>query len=175
MNKLWLILLSSLAVLAGCASMPQGFSMYPTPLQEGEVVPANMAILLVGITGTSTVNYLQFTHSAMPAINAKFSEKGNGIIAIAVPVGIKQLSLSTITLGDSHSGYLSSGMSYGYVPVRTKKMDIDQPGIYYIATLNTNAPGQFQELPISSQMQSFRNGFKSSIGKLEPINFQWTN
>lgn len=149
--------------------------MYPTPLQEGEVIPANMAVILVGVTGTSTVNYLQFTHSAMPAINAKFSEKGNDIIAIAVPVGIKQLSLSTITLGGRQNGYLPSGMSYGYVPVRTGKIDIDKPGIYYIATLNTNAPGQFQVSPISSQIQNFHKAFKASIGNLEPINFQWEN
>ena len=115
----------------------------------------------------------------MPAINVRFPPKGNAIVAVAVPVGLKQLYLNTITLGGREGGYTASGTSFGYIGVRmpngtiTPKLDLNKPGLYYVATLDTNAPGQFQVSPIDAQLQAFRAGFKSAVGNLEPVNFQW--
>src|SRR4029077_3033363 len=97
------------------------------------------------------------------------------VVPIAIPVGIRQLSLSSITIGGRASGYTSGGTSYGYIGVHTPKVDIEKPGLYYIATLETNSPGQFQLMPISEQLKEFRSRYQGNAGKLEPINFRWPN
>jgi hypothetical protein len=173
MKIIWVSIVAGLLLIAGCGSLPQGFSMHPALLQAGEPVPADMAVILVGVSGPATVDYLQFGHSSMPAINARFPAKGNTIVPIAIPVGIKQLTLSTITLGGRRSGYLQSGMSYGYIAVRTPKLDIEKPGLYYIATLDTNFPGQYQSTPIREQLKAFQATYRATAGKLEPANFKW--
>lgn len=162
-------------LLTGCASLPEGFSMYPKPLQPDEEIPTNMAVILVGVSGPASISYLQFGHSSMPAINARFPAKANTVVPIAIPVGIKQLSLSSITMGGQASGYSSSGTSYGYIGVHTPKLNIEKPGLYYIATLQTDNPGQYQLVPIPEQLKEFRSKYQGIAGKLEPINFGWPN
>jgi hypothetical protein len=111
MMKSFRLIIAMVFLLAGCASLPQGFSMYPKPLQLEETVPPGMAVILVGISGSASINYLQFTHSSMPAINVKFDAVADDIVAIVIPVGIKQMELNTITVGGHRSGYFSTVMS----------------------------------------------------------------
>ncbi len=149
--------------------------MHPNRLFGSESLPPNTAIVLVGVTGQAMVNYLQFTHSSMPAINARFSEspEGNAIIAVPMPVGIKQLSLQVYTVAGRGAGYLPTGASYGYITVTTPKIDITAPGLYYIATLDVNQPGKYSRSPIADQLSAARVRFATSFTGLEPMNFDW--
>lgn len=163
-----------LLILCGaCGSLPQNFSMNPVPIQANEKIQNGMAIVLVGITGPLGVDYLQFVHSSMPAINVRFPARGNEIVAVAVPVGLKRVSLQTITIAGRPGFYLPTGMSFGYVGVNTPRIEIDRPGIYYVATLDTATPGKFTEAPLPEQLVRYRQDSKETIGDLEPINFRW--
>jgi hypothetical protein len=65
---MWLSII--IAVFCASCSIPANFTMYPDRLTGSETLPADTAIVLVGVTGQAAVNYLQFGHSTMPAINA---------------------------------------------------------------------------------------------------------
>lgn len=173
MKLIRLFLFFCMLAVGGCGSLPKGFSMYPEPLRVTDVIQPDTAIILVGVSGEAEINYLQFTHSSTPAINVRFTARGNALVAVSVPVGIKGLSLGTISVVQRPSGYLSNGTPYGYVPIRTQKIDIDKRGLYYIATLETNSPGQFQTKAIPDQLKDFRELFRETVGNLEPVNFQW--
>jgi hypothetical protein len=60
-----------LSLVVACASVPGKFSMYPSAMQSGQSVDDEMAVLLVGNIGPSSINYLQFVHSSLPAINVR--------------------------------------------------------------------------------------------------------
>jgi hypothetical protein len=173
MKAFRLFCLFAFLLVSGCASQPANFSMYPQLLGPSETVLPDMAILLVGVTGPTAVTYLQFVHSSMPAINSRFPPQSGAVLAIAVPVGLKQISLSTITIAGRPGGYLPSGMSYGYIGVRTPKIDLTKPGLYYIGTLDTGNLKAVSETPIPEQLSAFRQSFRATIGELEPVNFQW--
>jgi hypothetical protein len=164
--------LVGLFLLAGCASLPDGFTMYPKPLSPADGPPANMSILLVGVVGPGAVDYLQFQHSSLPAINARFSPQGDSIVGVPLPVGLKQVALQTITL-KGRPGFYIGGTAYGYIGVHTHKIDLDQPGIYYLATLDTSKPGSYFPTPIPEQLRTFRSQFGSALQDRKPVNFSW--
>ena len=96
---------SALLPLVACAGVPGKFSMYPSAIEAGQNVDDQMAVLLVGNAGPETINYLQFGHSSLPAINARGIDlPPNGIVAIPVPVGITSLSLEDYTVSGRGSG-----------------------------------------------------------------------
>lgn len=172
MRKYLLLIFS---VLCESCSVPANFNMYPERLTGTETLGSDMAVVLVGLSGGAAVNYLQFTHSSLPAINVRFSSspQSNTIVAVPVPVGIKQLSLQVYTIAGRGAGYTPAGMSYGYVTVRTPKIDIAKPGIYYLATVDVSQPGKYVLTPIPSQLTAARNRFAQAFKQLEPVNFTW--
>jgi hypothetical protein len=149
--------------------LPDGFDMSPKPLQVREVVPKNFAVILIGINGTGSADYLYLNHSARPGMLSNFPAKSNAVVAIAIPVGFKQLSISQTTVSQSQAGIRTSDT----VGMQTPKLDIDRPGIYYMATLDTNHPGQFQTGPNEEQLKVFRAQYRDTLGNLQPINFEW--
>jgi hypothetical protein len=158
--------------LAGCAGTPENFSMYPIPVVKGQVLDSRTSVVLVGISGPTAVNYLQFTHSSLPAINVKFSSQADSIVAIPVSVGIRQITLSTITLAGRPGSYVGS-MPVGYVPVRGQAIDINKVGIYYLASLDTSKPNESSSIPRTDQLLRLREELGNTLAGLQPINFQW--
>jgi hypothetical protein len=156
------------------AILPDGFSMNLVSLRVGEGIPQDFAVILIGVAGAESVDYFQFHHSAQPSMSASFMDASfpapsNTIVAIAIPVGIKQLSIDYITTGRRRAGYRPNDT----VGVHTPKLDIDRPGFYYVATLDTNNPGQFQATPLPEQLKQFRADYVGTVERLKPINFKW--
>jgi hypothetical protein len=131
-------------------------------------------VVLVGNGGSEAINYLQFTHSSMPAINARgIVLPPGGIVAVPIPVGTKSLTLSNYTTSGRPGGYLPNGMGYGYVPVRTPPIDISARGSYYVATIFPGVQKSFEVKPTPSMLSKFRNAFRK-IASLKPMNFSWS-
>jgi hypothetical protein len=170
--KTRVLILTGLLAIAGCAGVPENFVDYPKPLTKGESVKSNSAIVLVGISGPVAVDYIQFGHSTFPAINAKFPAQGDTIVAIPIATGVKQLAIWTITLAGRPGFYIGS-MPVGYIPVKTRAIDIDRPGIYYLATLDTSKPGASSPEPNPEQLLRLRETLGDALAGLQPVNFQW--
>lgn len=169
----FLVVIVSL-VFAGCDTTG-GASMYPDAIQSGTVIKANTAVVLVGNGGDETINYLQFVHSSLPAINAReIRLQPGGIAAIPVPVGTTALSLSNFTTAGKPGGYLSNGMAFGYVPVRTPPIDINAPGLYYVATIFPGRQPNFDSKPIGSLAAKLKSE-RPELSGLKPMNFGGTN
>lgn len=156
------------------AILPDGFAISPKILRVGESIPQNFAVILIGIAGEESVDFINFDHSSQPrmivsVMDARFPAALNTIVAIAIPVGIKQLSIFEITAGRQRLGYRPNDT----VKVNTPKIDIDQPGLYYVATLDTDNPGQFQVTPLPEQLKQFHADYVGTVDGLKPINFQW--
>ncbi len=168
-----IIIVTSFA-LAAC-NTTGGSSMYPEALQAGSAIKADTAILLVGNGGTETINYLQFVHSSLPAINAGgISLPPGGIVAVPVPVGTTGLSLSNYTTSGRPGGYLSNGMALGYIPVRTPPLNVDSPGLYYVATIFPGQQHNFEIKPTGTLLSQFRKERPEVLG-LKPVNFSWSS
>jgi hypothetical protein len=164
---------SILFVLSGCGSTPSHFSMYPEAIEEDRNVDEATAILLVGNAGPASIDYLQFVHSSLPAINARnIMVPPNGVIAIPIPVGIKSLEFNSYTLAGRSGGYLPSGMSVGYIPVHTPRIDITSRGLYYVATLFPGSPDKYSVEPNAVMLAQFRRTHPQ-LANLKPINFVW--
>ena len=137
--------------------------MYPTALGNNSAVAEDVAVVLVGNGTPVTIDYLQFGHSNLPAINARgISISPGSIGAVPIPVGIKKLSLGTYTVAGRGAGYLPNGMNYGYNSVRTPPIDIRFRGVYYVATI----------LPDPAMLRTFARNHPK-IAKLKAINFSW--
>lgn len=148
-------------------------SMYPEPLQAGSAVKGDTAILLVGNEGTETIGYIQFVHNSLPAINARgISLPPGGIVAIPVPVGTMGLSLSNYTTSGRPGAYLPSGAALGYIAVRTPPIDINSPGLYYVATIFPGQQHNFEIKPTASLLLKFRKD-RPEILDLKSVNFSW--
>lgn len=163
------------AVLAieGC-NLPAKFSGFPSPLTDGAKVTDDMAVVIVGNDSAPSVNYLQFSHSAFPAINVGDCDVPSmGTIAISIPVGVKQLSLSDYT-NTAHPGVtLATGMSLGYVRVDTPSIDMTEHGLYYLATITQFSPTKYALKPAPQLLLQFKHAYPE-LAKLKPINFSWT-
>jgi hypothetical protein len=132
-----------------------------------------MAVLLVGNIGPSSINYLQFVHSSLPAINVHgIDVPPNGIVAVPVPVGISSLSLADYTVSGHGGGYLPNGMAFGYIPVHTPKIDISSRGLYYIATIHAGSSEEYTAHPDPVMLMQFRKTHPQ-LASLKPINFSW--
>src|SRR3954447_20846644 len=107
-------------ILCGCAALPPKFTMYPDVLTGSEKVDGDMAVVFVGLSGPGAVNYLQFAHSSLPAINARFEPRTNTVVALPMPVGVKDLQVQTYTVAGRPAGYVGS-MAFGFISVRTTK------------------------------------------------------
>jgi hypothetical protein len=158
--------------LSGCTGTPENFTMYPTPVTRGQVFDSRTAVVLVDISGPAAIDYLQFTHAGLPAINAKFPAQGDSIVAIPIPVGINRLTLSTITIAGRPGFYVGS-TAVGYLPVRTQVIDIDKPGLYFLGTLETSKLGDGSPNPRADQLQRLQQTLGDIFSGLNPINFQW--
>jgi hypothetical protein len=171
MTKIVLLCITSLFLLVACSTSHLS-TMYTQPVGSNSV-ENSMAVVLVGNAGPETINYLQFTHSLMPAINARdINLPPNGVIAIPVPIGTKGLSLAVYTATGQPGGYLPSGTSYGYVPVRTPKVDINSRGLYFIATVLPGRRENFDPNPNPSALARLRSA-EPQLADLTPVNFTW--
>ncbi len=168
--RAWLITVVLLA-LSGCASLPDGFTMYPQPLGQDQKPPEGMAVVLVGVVGPGEVDYMQFNHSSLPAINVRFPPRADSIVAIPMPVGIRDLKLSTITLKGRPGFYLGS-VAAGFTAVHTHRIDLAKPGLYYLATLDTSQPGKYVDKPIPLQLKELR-ARHTGLQSIQPVNFAW--
>jgi hypothetical protein len=168
----WLAIVLTSCVLAAC-NLTGSSMMYPEVVRAGSTIDGTTAVVLVGNGGTQTINYLQFTHSSMPAINVQdITLAPGGIVAVPVPVGTKELELANYTIASRPAGYFTTGASYGYVPVRTPKVDIIDRGLYYIATVLPGQQPNYDVRPNPSMIMKFRNEHREVAG-LKPINFNW--
>lgn len=173
MNQRLVVVVALLSLVVGCAGTPDKFSMYPSAMQSGQSVDADMAVLLVGNGGPASVNYLQFIHSSLPAINVHGIDVApNGIVAVPVPVGISSLSLADYTVSGRGGGYMPNGMAFGYIPVNTPKIDISSHGLYYIATIHAGSGEGYTAHPVPAMLMQFRKTHPQ-LASLKPINFNW--
>jgi hypothetical protein len=166
-------LLSLLILLSACADLPPNFTREPRTLFGHEELEENMAVVLVGVTGPSAVNYLQFVHDGLLAINVDVTLYGSTIIAIPFPVGVKGLTLSTYTILGRRAGYFPSGLSFGYIGVETQEIDIDARGIYYMATLDLANPTVARGTPDPDRLREVKKRLQKQFEGRLPVNFQW--
>ncbi|WP_441233705.1 hypothetical protein [Bradyrhizobium sp. 930_D9_N1_4] len=122
----WVFVVVAACALAGCNTTGDlASTMYPEAVRAGGAVKSDTAILLVGNGGSETINYLQFVHSGFPAINARgISLAPDGFVAIPVAVGTTGLELQNYTTTGRPGTYLPNGVSMGFVPVHTPRIDI---------------------------------------------------
>lgn len=147
--------------------------MYPDAVRSGEAVRHDAALLIVANGGSQTINYLQFVHSSLPAINARgINLPPGGIVAVPVPVGTSGLSLSNYTSSAAPAGYLPSGASFGYVPVGTPPIDITSPGLYYVATIFPGQRPNYEVKPTTQQIVRLKKE-RPDLVRLRPVNFSW--
>ena len=151
--------------------LPDGFEANPKPLGIGEHIPDGFAVVLVGFAGAQSVESLRFDHSSSQSIamNATFSARSNTVLAFAIPGGIKSLGLVSVGIG--RSPFANSTDGWGRVISR--KVDVNRPGVYYLATLDTDHPGKVLATPLPELLKKFRTDYADTVGTLEPINFSW--
>lgn len=147
--------------------LPDGFDGRPMALRIGKSIPQNFAVIMIGVVGTESVDSVKLDHSEGKEMTG-FNPQSNTIVAFAIPVGIKQLSIYSAKIVLRGDGYHTNDAG-----VHTPKLDIDWPGFYYVATLDTDHPGQFQTTPLPEQLKQFRVDYGGALKKLEPINFKW--
>jgi hypothetical protein len=162
-------------IAVACFALVGCNTIYPEPLQAGRPVKADTAILLAGNGGTDTIGYLQFVHSSLPAINARGIRLPPGeVVAVPVPVGTTGLSLSNYTTSGRPGGYLANGTALGYIPVRTPPIDINSPGLYYVATVFPGQQPNFEVKPTGPLLSQLRRE-RPEFLNLRPVNFSWSN
>lgn len=93
-------------------------------------------------------------------------------MAVPVRVGTKQLSLRELTLEGQPIAIIGTYVS-GYKSVKTPAIDIERPGIYYLATLTVWRDIQHAPDPIPQQLQQLKGEMGSTLAGLEAVNFQW--
>jgi hypothetical protein len=175
-NRVRLAMVVAVTVLAVTLAGPVLSSMYPQALDASSMPANDEAVALVGNAGPDTINYLQFGHSTIPAINAQnISLPPGGVIAIPIPVGTQSLSLEDFTLARRPGFYLLNGMGIGYIAVHTPKMDIVSRGLYYIATVFPGRPsGQnFETKPTAALLSKFKAERPKLAANLKAVNFSW--
>jgi hypothetical protein len=162
-----------ICALAGCGGSQFSSTMYPEAAQPGAAIKNDAAILIVANGGSQTINYLQFVHSSLPAINARdINLPPGGTVAIPVPVGTTGLSLSNYTSLAAPAGYLQNGSSFGYVPVRTPPIDVASPGVYFVATVLPGQRPNYEVRPTSQQIAGLKKQ-RPELARLTPVNFSW--
>lgn len=163
------------SLLAGCGTLDEVLEDGKPALKPGQTLAPNMAVVLVGIAGQpggGKPNYFNFGHSSWPNLTFKFPGRASGIVAVPVPVGTKQLSLSELTLEGQPIQIVGTYVS-GYKSVKTPAIDIERPGIYYLATLTVWRDIQHAPDPIPLQLQQLKDEMGRTLAGLEPVNFQW--
>jgi predicted small secreted protein len=168
-------ILSIVIVTASALGACNTTSMYPEPVQAGSAIRNDAAILLVGNGGSETIDYLQFVHSSLPAINARGIRLSPGeVVAIPVPVGTTKLYLSNYTTSRRPGAYLPNGVAFGFVRVDTPSIDINSPGLYYVATIFPGQERNFETRPAGPQLIKLRKE-RPELAELKPVNFSWSN
>lgn len=147
--------------------LPDGFKWHPKHLRIGKSIPQNFAVILIGVAGAESVDSFLLDHSEGKEIIG-LAPQSNTIVAIAIPIGIKQLSIYSANIVLLGKVYHPNEVS-----VHTPKFDIDRPGFYYVATLDSDHPGQFQIAPLREQLKQFHADYAGTVERLEPINFKW--
>ena len=172
----WVLVVVAACALAGCNTTGDVAStMYPDAVRAGSSVKGDAAILVVGNGGSETINYLQFVHSGFPAINARgISLAPDGFVAIPVAVGTTGLELQNYTTTGRPGTYLPNGVASGFVPVRTPKIDLPAPGLYYVATVFPGQQRSFETRPTAVQLAKLRKE-RPELAALKPVNFTWSN
>jgi hypothetical protein len=147
--------------------LPDDFKWRPMHLRIGKSIPQDFSVILIGVTGAESVDSLLLDHSEGKEIIG-LAPQSNTIVAIAIPAWIKQPRIYSANFILRKKAYYLNR-----VAIRTPKLDIRRPGIYYFATLDTNHPGQFQKNPLPEQLKQFRADYVGMAERLKPINFKW--
>lgn len=174
--KRWaFVLCMSLAVAGGCG-LSSNFSLNLDAVTADKDVEDNLAIVLVGNSGTTAIDYLQFSQSPSPLpINVRGKNVApNSIVAIPIPVGTKSLSLKSYARSDRPAGYMPTGSYYGHIAVDSQAIDIDAKGLYYAATVFPGRPEASSAAPDPNALEEFRRAHPR-LAQLRPINFAWPN
>lgn len=166
-------------LLASCA-LPAKFEYYPNPISDASKVDSDVAVVIIGNEGPIDVNYLQFGHSSLPAINVKGGTMfgavsildAQSIVAIPIPIGIKQLSLSDYTSTKNPGRTLPNGMEFGYIRLDTPALDITEHGLYYMATIIPGTSAKYSVKPDAKLLEKFKRDYPN-LSKMRPINFVW--
>jgi hypothetical protein len=148
----------------GCASM------YPGTLDENPRLEKQTAVILVGVEGSKSVDYLQYCSFACK--NYRMSPISNEIIALTIDSPVSKIKLETYTLANVHTGYTPQGTNYGFYFTQSLPLDINKPGIYYHGILNTDT-GLFSTKVNHEFLSKARIKYKERFGSLKPINFKW--
>lgn len=167
--------LGTLALLAGCSTFDEFMEGSSPALKPGQTLPPGTAVVLVGIRsqqGGSKPDLYLFNHASLPGFTFRFPPQSDRIVAVPIPVGTKKLKLRELTISGQPISIIGT-QTYGYVPVETRAIDIDRPGIYYLATLTVWRDAKAVPEPIPDQLMRLRAELGSTLLGLEPINFQW--
>jgi hypothetical protein len=65
-------------------------------------------------------------------------------------------------------------MAQGYIPVRTPPIDINSPGLYYVATILPGKQPNFETKPTAILLARLRKE-RPEISNLKSVNFSWSN
>jgi len=164
-------ILSLMTILLFTSCSKINFQTY----KQNPAIHDTTSVVLLGIQGNKTVNYLQFMSSSKfpPAFNYRGISVTNDIIALRVPTPQKNYYFGVFTAGKA--GYITYGnmhSSYGYINAESKGINIDKQGIYFYGILNTDSATIDQSVNkefLNFAKQKYKNTFKD----LKPINFEW--
>jgi hypothetical protein len=166
MKQMWvtisLIILSSL--FSGCATMYQG------TLDENPKLNKQTSVILVGVQGSKSVDYLQYC--AFSCKNYRITPISNEIIALKIDSPVSNIKLEVYTLAGVLAGYTPQGTNYGYKTTENPPININKTGIYYHGILNTDT-GSFSTTLNHKLLSSAKAKYNDKLGSLKPINFQW--
>jgi hypothetical protein len=173
MERRTFVLSMGLLLVGGCSS---NLEMNLDAVRADKDVEDNLAVVLVGNSGSVAIDYLQFTQSPMmPPIKVRNKNvPPNGIVAIPIPVGTKSLSLASYARTDRPPGYMPTGSYYGLISVNTPAIDIDAKGLYYVATVFPGKSEPFAAAPDPTALEEFRRAHPR-LAQLNPVNFSWPN
>ena len=159
-------------IISGCSrsEFQTDFKTY----SQNSVIKDNTAIILFGIKGNNTVNYLQFmSNKALPALNYRNLNVQNGILALKVHVPLEYFRFGVFSVGKA--GYVVAGgfqSSYGYISVKSKPIEINKKGIYFYGILDTDKRVINQTMS-KEFLNLSKEKYKDLLRGLEPINFNW--
>ncbi len=170
-RKLSLYLLCILSIFLSSCS----YSMYPTAITQETNLTEKESVILIGLHGTNHVNYIQLCHGSIPCLNFKIPPTTNDIIALPIPVGLKNVELNSFTVEEEPAGY-GYGLGYstvphGYKTVKDIPIKVIERGVYFMGMLNTD--NSKLTLPNDSVLKVAKSKFGRKMGNYQTLNFNW--
>ena len=167
-----LVLLLACVLIFGCAtSYTKPIDQMSAPLKEQD------AILLIGVTGNSAVDYIQLCADDLftPCFNYRFEPVSNDVIALPAPTPVKRLNFSVYTTANRGGGYVvmpNFSAPVGYQSVDDEYTSIDRPGVFYYLTLNSDTREVVQQ-PDSLFIARAYEKYGAQLDGLPQLNFEF--